>query len=214
MRYADDCNVYVRSRRAGARVMAALERMYAKLRLRVNREEEQGGTRTQPAELQLLVRQGWNAVMCRVAPEAARALKQRVRQITRCSGGRSLRTVVAELRGSTCRGGSNTSNWRPRRRFSLNTTNGSATGCERCNSNSGSAAPEVYAELRELGVPIPPRRVVAANPRRWWRNARMLVQLGLLPATTTASECPDLPDNLNHPNRRMRTRMSGGVAGE
>ena len=39
VRYADDCNVYVRSRRAGERVMAALERMYAKLRLKVNREK-------------------------------------------------------------------------------------------------------------------------------------------------------------------------------
>ena len=35
-RYADDCNVYVRSRRAGERVMALLRRCYAKLRLKVN----------------------------------------------------------------------------------------------------------------------------------------------------------------------------------
>lgn len=39
MRYADDCNVYVRSRRAGERLLAALERMYTKLRLRINREK-------------------------------------------------------------------------------------------------------------------------------------------------------------------------------
>jgi len=36
VRYADDCNVYVRSERAGERVMEALRAMYAKLRLRVN----------------------------------------------------------------------------------------------------------------------------------------------------------------------------------
>jgi retron-type reverse transcriptase len=35
-RYADDCNVYVRSRRAGERVMASLRRHYTELRLRVN----------------------------------------------------------------------------------------------------------------------------------------------------------------------------------
>jgi RNA-directed DNA polymerase len=35
-RYADDCNVYVRSKRAGERVMEALVGLYAKLRLRVN----------------------------------------------------------------------------------------------------------------------------------------------------------------------------------
>lgn len=36
VRYADDCNVYVRSRKAGERVMALLRRCYAKLRLMVN----------------------------------------------------------------------------------------------------------------------------------------------------------------------------------
>ena len=36
VRYADDCNVYVRSRRAGERVMGLLTRLYTKLRLRVN----------------------------------------------------------------------------------------------------------------------------------------------------------------------------------
>src|SRR5256712_9349744 len=36
VRYADDCNVYVRSRRAGERVMGALERLYAGLHLRIN----------------------------------------------------------------------------------------------------------------------------------------------------------------------------------
>ena len=36
VRYADDANVYVRSRRAGERVMALLRRLYAKLHLTVN----------------------------------------------------------------------------------------------------------------------------------------------------------------------------------
>jgi RNA-directed DNA polymerase len=36
VRYADDCNVYVRSKRAGERVMAALRRIYSGLRLKVN----------------------------------------------------------------------------------------------------------------------------------------------------------------------------------
>ena len=43
-RYADDCNVYVQSRRAGERVMASLTRFLAeRLRLAVNRREERGG---------------------------------------------------------------------------------------------------------------------------------------------------------------------------
>ncbi len=59
VRYADDCNVYVRSRRAGERVMQALRGLCAKLRLRVN--EKKSGRATagpQVPRLQLLVRQG------------------------------------------------------------------------------------------------------------------------------------------------------------
>jgi retron-type reverse transcriptase len=36
VRYADDCNVYVRSKRAGERVMQLLRQLYANLRLRIN----------------------------------------------------------------------------------------------------------------------------------------------------------------------------------
>mgnify|MGYP001268526000 CR=1 FL=1 len=36
VRYADDCNVYVRSRRAGERVLAGLKALYARLHLKVN----------------------------------------------------------------------------------------------------------------------------------------------------------------------------------
>ena len=36
VRYADDCNVYVRSRRAGERVMALLRRLYGRLKLKIN----------------------------------------------------------------------------------------------------------------------------------------------------------------------------------
>jgi RNA-directed DNA polymerase len=39
VRYADDCNVYVRSKRAGERVMARLVKRYAKLKLKVNEEK-------------------------------------------------------------------------------------------------------------------------------------------------------------------------------
>src|SRR5262245_39315675 len=39
VRYADDCNVYVRSEKAGERVMARLEKLYAKLRLRINKDK-------------------------------------------------------------------------------------------------------------------------------------------------------------------------------
>ena len=36
VRYADDCNVYVRSHRAGERVLAGLRTLYERLHLKVN----------------------------------------------------------------------------------------------------------------------------------------------------------------------------------
>ena len=43
-RYADDCNVYVRVQRAGERVMATLERLYARAPAPGQRRQERGGT--------------------------------------------------------------------------------------------------------------------------------------------------------------------------
>jgi hypothetical protein len=85
--------------RAGEQVMAALERIYAKLRLRVNRER----SKVELAhKCSLLSYSFWyskgGAVICLLAPAAARALKPRVRRIIGRSGGRSLKTVVAELK--------------------------------------------------------------------------------------------------------------------
>src|SRR5713101_458886 len=47
-RYADDCNVYVRSQKAGERVLCSLRRLYAKLHLRVNEREDRGRSRLWP----------------------------------------------------------------------------------------------------------------------------------------------------------------------
>jgi group II intron reverse transcriptase/maturase len=98
VRYADDCNVYVRSQRAGERVLAALRQQYAKLRLRVN---ETKSTVARAGARKFLGYSFWVAaggvVRRRVAPKALEELKQRVRQITGRSGGRSLQQVTSEL---------------------------------------------------------------------------------------------------------------------
>ena len=46
VRYADDCNVYVGSKRAGERVMALLRRLFDGLRLRINEEKSAVATAT------------------------------------------------------------------------------------------------------------------------------------------------------------------------
>lgn len=100
VRYADDCNVYVQSKRAGERVMEALRGLYAKLRLRIN---EAKSAVARPCERKFLGYSFWMApgrlVRRRVAPKALETMKQRVRAITERNGGRKIRTVIAELRG-------------------------------------------------------------------------------------------------------------------
>ena len=99
VRYADDCNVYVRSKRAGERVLSALRRKYAKLRLRIN-EEKSAVARVW--DRKFLGYGFWVApgrvVKRRVAARALEEMKRRVRSITSRSGGRSMEQVAAELR--------------------------------------------------------------------------------------------------------------------
>lgn len=99
VRYADDCNVYVRSRRAGERVMEALRRQYARLRLRVNEDKS---TVARVWDRKFLGYSFWVAkgrtIKRRVAPKALGEFKKRVRQITSRTGGRSLEQVAEKLR--------------------------------------------------------------------------------------------------------------------
>src|SRR5262249_11423051 len=78
-RYADDCNVYVQSKRAGERVLQALRRLYAKLRLRIN---ELKSAVAPVWERQFLGYSFWRAskteVRRRVASKALAAMKERV----------------------------------------------------------------------------------------------------------------------------------------
>ena len=99
VRYADDCNVYVRSKRAGERVMQGLVSLYAKLELRVNPAKSAVAPVWERAFLGFgfWVAPGKIAKR-RVAPKALMEMKERVRQITSRNGGRSLGQVVAELR--------------------------------------------------------------------------------------------------------------------
>jgi len=98
-RYADDCNVYVRSRRAGERVLQSLRRLYAKLRLKVNEAKTAVGTVFGRKFLGYCLRRGAGTVVkIAVAPKAVATFKQRIREITCRSGGRSMTQVAERLR--------------------------------------------------------------------------------------------------------------------
>lgn len=99
VRYADDCNIYVRSRWAGERVLQSLRRLYAKLHLKVNESKTAVGPVFGRKFLGYCFRR-WsnNTVKIAVAPKALKTFKQRIKEITRRSGGRSLTQVAEQLR--------------------------------------------------------------------------------------------------------------------
>ena len=95
-RYADDCNVYVKSERAGKRVLQSLTRWLAKrLRLKVN---EQKSAVDRPWKRKFL---GFTFTTQRkrsISPQARKKFKNRVRKLTKRNRGSSLQRVVSELR--------------------------------------------------------------------------------------------------------------------
>ncbi|MCW5983267.1 MAG: group II intron reverse transcriptase/maturase [Bryobacteraceae bacterium] len=96
-RYADDCNVYVRSRRAGERVMASITRFITtKLKLKVN---EQKSAVARPWERKLL---GFSFTASRepkrrLAPKAVIRFKAKVRELTRRTRGVKVERMAEEL---------------------------------------------------------------------------------------------------------------------
>jgi RNA-directed DNA polymerase len=96
-RYADDCNIYVRSRRAGERVMSSVTRLLTtKLKLRVNSEKS---AVARPWERKFLGFSFTNHKQPkrRVAPKAVVRFKERVRELTRRTRGISLARMVHDL---------------------------------------------------------------------------------------------------------------------
>ena len=97
VRYADDSNIYVRSERAGQRVMESVKRFITdRLKLKVN---ESKSAVAKPQERKFL---GFSFTVGKelkrkIAPKAMDRFKERVREITHKSRGRSMERVMEEL---------------------------------------------------------------------------------------------------------------------
>lgn len=168
-RYADDCNVYVRSKRAGERVMEHLRVLYAKLRLKVN-EDKSAVARVW--DRKFLGYSFWVArgreVKRRVAPKALDGFKERIRQITCRNGGRSLPKVVEELRSYLL-------GWKAY--FRLADTPGVfhaldqwiARRLRMVKLKQWKRGRTAYREMRTLGTPEWLARKAARFTRHWWR---------------------------------------------
>lgn len=97
VRYADDCNVYVRSERAGKRVMESLRRFISgKLRLRIN---ETKSAVARPGKRKFLGFSFTNGPepKRRIAPQALERFKKRIRELTGPTRGQAMHDIVDEL---------------------------------------------------------------------------------------------------------------------
>ena len=169
-RYADDCNVYVRSQKAGERVMALLRKCYGKLRLTVNE------TKSAVASVKgrkFLGYSFWftkDEVKRRVADKLLATFKQRVRQLTRRSGGRSMVEVIDRLKPYLL-------GWKAY--FGLAQTPSVWRVLDKWLRHRLRAIQlkhwkrggTIYRELTNLGAAKPVALRVAQNAHCWWRNS-------------------------------------------
>jgi len=150
--------------------MALLRRCYAKLRLKVNEAKSAVASVTGRKFLGYSFWSAKGEVKRKVAAKPLATFKQRVRQLTRRSGGRSMAQVIERLRpyllgwkayfrlAQTPRVWLTLDEWlRHRLR---------ATQLKQWKRGS-----TIYRELRALGASPSVAQRVAANSRCWWRNS-------------------------------------------
>jgi RNA-directed DNA polymerase len=179
VRYADDANVYVRSRRAGQRVMALLMKLYGRLRLTVNQAKSAVSSVFQR---KFLGYSFWVApggkIKRRVANKAMATFKVRVGQLTRRSGGRSLEQVVERLRSYVL-------GWKAY--FRLAETPGVWKELDQWIRHRMRAIQlkqwrrgrTAYRELLARGASADVASMVAGNYRRLWRNSGQALNAAL-----------------------------------
>jgi len=179
VRYADDLNVYVRTQRSGERVMTSLRKLFGKLKLRVN-EAKSKVTRVTKAKF--LGFSFWWAKgrtsRRRVAPEAIDRMKERVRELTRRSAGRSLAQMCKPL-------GLYLTGWKGYFRLAqtprvFDDLDGWIRHRLRAvQLKHWKRGRTIYRELIARGMSDHAAKQVASNGRRWWHNSAMALHIAL-----------------------------------
>lgn len=171
-RYADDLNVYARSKRAADDVMQVLRCLLANLRLRVN---DSKSAVAHPWDRTFLGFTFWvgrgDWVRLRIAKKALAAMKDRVRQLTSRARGRTLQAIAKEL-SAYLRG------WKQYFRLDeLPKTFVDLDGWIRrrlraVQLNQWRTRGRIFRQLRARGVPERPAGAAALHGQRWWRIAQ------------------------------------------
>ena len=175
-RYADDCNVYVGSMKAGQRVMGLLRKLYAGLKLQINEAKSAVCSALGRKFLgyELWAAPGW-VVKCAVAYKAQADFKARIRRLTRRSCGRSMEQLVQRLRPYLL-------GWKGY--FGLAQTPKIWRALDKWLRHRLRAiqlkhwkhSATIHREMKALGANDAAAKQVAGNSRRWWRNSDGLLK--------------------------------------
>jgi RNA-directed DNA polymerase len=172
VRYADDCNVYVKSRRAGERVLQALRRCYAKLHLVVNAAKTAIAPVWGRKFLGYCIMVGQGGPRLGIARQALEKLRERLRRVTRRSSGRSLVQMAEDLQAYV-------PGWRAYFRLAQMPTRMRALdrwlrhrlrAVQLAQWRRGCTA---YRELRKLGARVDEAQRIASHLRRWWHTSAL-----------------------------------------
>lgn len=179
VRYADDCNVYVKSQRAGERVLQALRECYAKLALRVNESKTavaQVWGRKFLGYCLLAAAQG--EVKRAVATQALDKLRDRIRQLTARTRGRSLEQIAEDLRRYV-------PGWKAYFRLAQtphvmrNLDGWLRHRLRAVQLKQWKRGTTMFRELRKLGASVDQAAIIAGGARRWWRTSGGVANLVL-----------------------------------
>jgi RNA-directed DNA polymerase len=167
-RYADDCNIFVRSQAAGERVMASVTAfLEGKLRLKVNRQKSAVAP---VGERQLLGHRLGKRGKLGIGPNSLDRVKHRLRQITRRNRPGTLAQVISEVNRFT-------TGWVTYFRYAqcqtaLKTLDGWVRRKLRCRQLKQCKRPRtISAFLRRNRVPPDEARHLASSGKGWWRLA-------------------------------------------
>ena len=172
VRYADDCNVYVKSQKSGERVMESLKRSYDKLRLKVN--ETKSVVANVETGRKFLGYSFWvtkdGEVKLKVADKPLSKFKQRVRELTRRSSGRSMANVIKRLRIYLL--GWKAYFGKAQRPWVWQELDGWLRHRLRAlHLKHWKQGKTVYRELRVLGASDIMAKQIAAHTSSWWHNS-------------------------------------------
>jgi RNA-directed DNA polymerase len=167
-RYADDCNIYVRTQKAGDRVLRSVTRfLEEELRLRVNQEKSAAAPVQERQFLGYRILRDGRLV---IAPRSLERAKRRIRQITRRNRGISLEQMIGELN-------SYLTGWVTYFRYAACKTHLQRLDewirrklrCVRLKQRK--RAKSIADFLQSLGVPECSAWILALSGKGWWRKA-------------------------------------------